>query len=114
MALAYNVDRATDDVDATFQPRDVVLDAAETVAAEAKTWGWSDIDKYWLSDANARSSLSDSATAGTRSDAASERARLSPPRSGMTGFTRCAGLVRPAHREVHPQRPMETPALEAR
>ncbi|MDM3927849.1 MULTISPECIES: DUF6036 family nucleotidyltransferase [Mycobacterium avium complex (MAC)] len=40
MALAYNADRATDDVDATFQPRDVVLDAAETVAAEAKTWGY--------------------------------------------------------------------------
>lgn len=50
MALAYNADRATDDVDATFQPRDVVLDAAESVAEEAKTWGWSDIDKYWLSD----------------------------------------------------------------
>lgn len=50
MALAYNADRATDDVDATFQPRDVVLDAAASVAEEARTWGWSDIDRSWLSD----------------------------------------------------------------
>lgn len=50
MALAYNADRATDDVDATFQPRDVVLDAAESVAEEAWSWGWSCIDKSWLSD----------------------------------------------------------------
>jgi len=50
MALAYNADRATEDVDGTFEPRDVVLDAAKTVAAEANSWGWSDIDTSWLSD----------------------------------------------------------------
>lgn len=50
MALAYNADRATEDVDGTFEPRDVVLDAARTVAEEASTWGWSDIDSSWLSD----------------------------------------------------------------
>jgi len=50
MALAYNADRATDDVDGTFQPRDVVLEAAAAVAAKARSWGWSDIDSSWLSD----------------------------------------------------------------
>jgi len=50
MALAYNADRATEGVDGTFEPRDVVLDAAKTVAAEANSWVWSDIDTSWLSD----------------------------------------------------------------
>lgn len=32
MALAYNVERASADIDATFEPRDVVQDAAAVVA----------------------------------------------------------------------------------
>lgn len=44
MALAYNTDRASADIDATFEPRDVVLDAAAVVARRRN------LDKYWLSD----------------------------------------------------------------
>lgn len=51
MALAYKADRATDDVDGTFRPRDAVLIAAQTVTEEARSsWGWSDMDNSWLSD----------------------------------------------------------------
>ncbi|AFA75564.1 hypothetical protein GPOL_c45630 [Gordonia polyisoprenivorans VH2] len=45
MALAYNADRATEDVDGTFEPRDVVLQAAASVAARE-----GDLDPNWLSD----------------------------------------------------------------
>ena len=44
MALAYNADRATADIDGTFEPRDVVLDAAAIVARRRN------LDKNWLSD----------------------------------------------------------------
>ena len=44
MALAYNVDRATADIDGTFEPRDVVLDAAAIVARRRN------LDRNWLSD----------------------------------------------------------------
>lgn len=44
MALAYRSDRATDDIDGTFQPRDVVLDAAAVVAEQ------NGLHKHWLSD----------------------------------------------------------------
>lgn len=44
MALAYRADRATDDIDGTFQPRDVVLDAAAVVAEQ------NGLHKHWLSD----------------------------------------------------------------
>ena len=44
MALAYNTDRASADIDATFEPRDVVLDAAAIVARRRN------LDKNWLSD----------------------------------------------------------------
>ncbi len=44
MALAYNTDRASADIDATFEPRDVVLDAAAVVARRRN------LDKNWLSD----------------------------------------------------------------
>ncbi len=45
MALAYNGTRATDDIDGTFEPRDVVLAAAAKVAD-----GWPGLHKNWLSD----------------------------------------------------------------
>jgi len=45
MALAYNASRATDDIDGTFEPRDVVLAAAARVAEQ-----WPGLDKNWLSD----------------------------------------------------------------
>lgn len=44
MALAYNADRATADIDGTFEPRDVVLDAAAIVARRRN------LDRNWLSD----------------------------------------------------------------
>lgn len=44
MALAYNAERASADIDATFEPRDVVLDAAAVVA---RRFG---LDKNWLSE----------------------------------------------------------------
>lgn len=44
MALAYNAERASADIDATFEPRDVVLDAAALVARRF------DLDRNWLSD----------------------------------------------------------------
>lgn len=44
MALAYNTERASADIDATFEPRDVVLDAAAVVARRRN------LDKNWLSD----------------------------------------------------------------
>lgn len=44
MALAYNTDRASADIDGTFEPRDVVLDAAAIVARRRN------LDKNWLSD----------------------------------------------------------------
>lgn len=44
MALAYNADRASADIDGTFEPRDVVLDAAAVVARRRN------LDKYWLSE----------------------------------------------------------------
>jgi hypothetical protein len=43
MALAYNAERASADIDATFEPRDVVLDAAAVVA---RRFG---LDRNWLS-----------------------------------------------------------------
>lgn len=33
MALAYNATRVTEDIDGTFEPRDVILAAAQSVAA---------------------------------------------------------------------------------
>jgi len=45
MALAYNADRASADIDGTFEPRDVVLDAAAIVARRRN------LDRNWLSDA---------------------------------------------------------------
>ena len=44
MALAYNADRASADIDGTFEPRDVVLDAAAIVAPRRN------LDRNWLSD----------------------------------------------------------------
>ena len=44
MALAYSADRATADIDGTFEPRDVVLDAAAIVARRRN------LDRNWLSD----------------------------------------------------------------
>ncbi|MBM4570251.1 hypothetical protein GS896_27505 [Rhodococcus hoagii] len=44
MALAYNARRVTADIDGIFVPRDVVLDAAEAVAAAHR------LPKHWLSD----------------------------------------------------------------
>ncbi len=44
MALAYNADRASADIDGTFEPRDVVLDAAAIVARRRN------LDRNWLSD----------------------------------------------------------------
>lgn len=44
MALAYNAARATADIDATFEPRDVVLDAAAVVARRRN------LDRHWLSE----------------------------------------------------------------
>lgn len=44
MALAYNTDRASADIDATFEPRDVVLDAAAVVARRRN------LDRNWLSE----------------------------------------------------------------
>lgn len=44
MALAYNTDRASADIDATFEPRDAVLDAAAVVARRRN------LEKNWLSD----------------------------------------------------------------
>lgn len=44
MALAYNAERASADIDATFEPRDVVLDAAAVVA---RRFG---LDRNWLSE----------------------------------------------------------------
>lgn len=44
MALAYNADRASADIDGTFEPRDVVLDAAAVVARRHN------LDRNWLSD----------------------------------------------------------------
>jgi hypothetical protein len=44
MALAYNADRATADIDGTFEPRDVVLDAAAVVARRRN------LDRNWLSE----------------------------------------------------------------
>lgn len=45
MALAYNADRATADIDGTFQPRDAVLSAAAAVASRRPG-----LDASWLSD----------------------------------------------------------------
>ncbi len=45
MALAYNADRATSDVDGTFQPREEVLSAAAAVASR-----YQGLDASWLSD----------------------------------------------------------------
>lgn len=45
MALAYNADRASADIDGTFEPRDVVLDAAAVVARRRN------LDRNWLNDA---------------------------------------------------------------
>jgi hypothetical protein len=42
MALAYNAERASADIDATFEPRDAVLDAVV-----ARRFG---LDRNWLSD----------------------------------------------------------------
>lgn len=44
MALAYRADRVTDDIDGTFEPRDVVLDAAAALAER------NGLQKHWLSD----------------------------------------------------------------
>jgi hypothetical protein len=44
MALAYNADRASADIDGTFEPRDVVLDAAAVVARRRN------LDRNWLSE----------------------------------------------------------------
>jgi hypothetical protein len=44
MALAYNTERASADIDATFEPRDVVLDAAAVVARRLG------LDRNWLSE----------------------------------------------------------------
>lgn len=44
MALAYHADRVTDDIDGTFAPRDVVLEAAAVVAEQ------NGLQKHWLSD----------------------------------------------------------------
>ncbi|MGV1089045.1 MAG: hypothetical protein ACOYBX_13770 [Mycobacterium sp.] len=44
MALAYNANRASADIDGTFEPRDVVLDAAAIVARRHN------LDRNWLSD----------------------------------------------------------------
>jgi hypothetical protein len=44
MALAYNAERASADIDATFEPRDVVLDAAAVVARRLG------LDRNWLSE----------------------------------------------------------------
>lgn len=44
MALAYRADRVTDDIDGTFEPRDVVLDAAAAIADQ------NGLHKHWLSD----------------------------------------------------------------
>ncbi|MEI6251972.1 MAG: hypothetical protein WCP30_04135 [Mycobacteriaceae bacterium] len=44
MALAYNAERASADIDGTFEPRDVVLDAAAVVA---RRFG---LDRNWLSE----------------------------------------------------------------
>lgn len=44
MALAYNADRATADIDGTFEPRDVVLDAAAVIARRRN------LDRNWLSE----------------------------------------------------------------
>jgi hypothetical protein len=44
MALAYNTDRASADIDATLEPRDVVLDAAAVVARRRN------LDRNWLSE----------------------------------------------------------------
>jgi hypothetical protein len=44
MALAYNASRVTEDIDGTFEPRDVILEAAQAVA-DAKGLG-----PRWLSD----------------------------------------------------------------
>lgn len=47
MALAYNADRATEDVAGTFQPRDVALNAAKTVAKQSHR---PELDSSWLDD----------------------------------------------------------------
>jgi len=44
MALAYNAECASADIDGTFEPRDVVLDAAAVVARRFN------LDRNWLSD----------------------------------------------------------------
>lgn len=44
MALAYNAERASADIDGTFEPRDVVLDAAAVVARRRN------LHKHWLSE----------------------------------------------------------------
>ena len=44
MALAYNTERASADIDGTFEPRDVVLDAAAVIARRRN------LDRNWLSD----------------------------------------------------------------
>jgi len=44
MALAYKADRASAEIDGTFEPRDVVLDAAAIVARRRN------LDWNWLSD----------------------------------------------------------------
>jgi hypothetical protein len=45
MALAYNTDRVTRDIDAVFEPKDVVYDAAGRVAESLG------LERYWLNDA---------------------------------------------------------------
>lgn len=44
MALAYNATRVTEDIDGTFEPRDVILAAAQSVAAAQH------VGPRWLSD----------------------------------------------------------------
>ena len=51
MILAFNDDHATESIDATFAPRNVVLEAAKTVAAQLHNESTPDIVDCWLKDA---------------------------------------------------------------
>ncbi len=92
MALAYNTRRATRDIDAVFEPKAVVYDAARRVAARHSP----DLPEDWLNDAVKAFLLGDDPAATVAFDHPGLRVRVASPRYLMAMKVAAARVERDA------------------